>query len=63
MIVLSKDTLSHRESNTPFSKDNIVEVNTMFLIAYLKNPFQRELGMYKAAIFSENDFTYSSEQF
>ena len=35
----------------------------MFLIAYLKNPFQRELGMHKAAIFSENDFTYSSEQF
>ena len=49
--------------DTPFTKDNIIEVNTTFLIAYFK--FQRELwiGMYKAAVFSKKDFTYSLEQF
>ena len=52
--------------DTPFTKDNIIEVNPMFLIAYLKKKtFQRELwiGMYKAEIFSKKDFTYSLEQF
>ena len=45
--------------DTPFTKDNIIEVNPMFLIAYLKkNPFQRELwiGMYNAAIFFQKRF-------
>ena len=39
--------------NTPFTKDNIIEVNLMFLIAYIKSPFRKELciGMYKTAIF------------
>ena len=38
---------------TSFTKDNIIEVNPMFLIAYIKSPFQKELciGMYKTAIF------------
>ena len=52
--------------DTPFTKDNIIEVNPMFLIAYLKKKtFQRELwiDMYKAEIFSKKDFTYSLEQF
>ena len=52
--------------DTPFTKDNIIEVNPMFLIAYLKKKtFQRELwiGMYKAEIFSKKDFTCSLEQF
>ena len=41
--------------NTPFTKDNIIEVNLMFLIAYIKSPFRKELciGMYKTAIFSK----------
>ena len=39
--------------NTPFTRDNIIEVNLMFLIAYIKSPFRKELciGMYKTAIF------------
>ena len=38
---------------TSFTKDNIIEVNPMFLIAYIKSPFRKELciGMYKTAIF------------
>ena len=38
---------------TSFTKDNILEVNPMFLIAYIKSPFRKELciGMYKTAIF------------
>ena len=42
-----------RNLNTPFTRDNIIEVNLMFLIAYIKSPFRKELciGMYKTAIF------------
>ena len=29
--------------DTPFTKDNIIEVNLMFLIAYIKSPFRKEL--------------------
>ena len=41
--------------DTPFTKDNIIEVNVMFLIAYIKSPFRKELciGKYKTAIFSK----------
>ena len=45
--------------DTPFTKDNIIEVNLMFLIAYIKSPFRKELciGMYKTAnFFPKKDF-------
>ena len=44
---------------TSFTKDNIIEVNPMFLIAYIKSPFRKELciGMYKTAIFSKKRFS------
>ena len=38
--------------DTPFTKDNIIEVNPMFLIAYIKSSFRKELciGMYKNGV-------------
>ena len=48
---------------TSFTKDNIIEVNPMFLIAYIKSLFRKELciGMYKTAIFfPKKDFQKDS---
>ena len=41
-----------RDLDTPFTKDNIIEVNPMFLIAYIKSSFRKELciGMYKNGV-------------
>ena len=50
--------------NTPFTRDNIIEGSPMFSIAYFKKSVSNGIciGMYKTAIYSKKDFTYSPEQ-
>ena len=36
--------------DTPFTRDNIIEVNPMFLIAYFKKSVSPCIGMYKTAV-------------
>ena len=47
--------------NTPFTTENIIEGSTMFSIAYFKKSVSKGIciGMYKTAIYSKKDFTYS----
>ena len=47
--------------NTPFTRDNIIEVISMASIAYFKKSVSKGIciGMYKTAIYSKKDFTYS----
>ena len=47
-----------RDLDTPFTKDNIIEVNPMFLTAYFRKSVSKGtcIGMYKTTIYSKKRF-------
>ena len=51
--------------NTPFTRDNIIDVNSMFSIAYFKKSVPKGIctGMYKTAIYSKKRFYIQPRRF